>query len=114
MLKVSVVVLAHDTDNKLISEETRTVTVNAHGAMILLTAKVSVGQLLTLRNSRSGDDVLIAEASPKPYHASIRLSRLMNIGHVSGGSSRAGLSLSSLSSLASFLLYIPSNLAGLA
>ena len=32
MLKVSVVVLAHDTDNKLVSEETRTVTVNAHTA----------------------------------------------------------------------------------
>ena len=58
MLKVSAVVLAHDTDNKLISEETRTVTVNAHGAMILLTTKVSVGQLLTLRNSRSGEEVL--------------------------------------------------------
>jgi hypothetical protein len=67
MLKVSVVVLAHDTDNKLISEETRTVTVNAHGAMILLTAKVSVGQLLTLRNSRSGDDVLCRVAYVNPH-----------------------------------------------
>ena len=36
MLKVSVVVLAHGADNKRVSEETRTVTVNAHGAMILL------------------------------------------------------------------------------
>jgi hypothetical protein len=67
MLKVSVVVLAHDTDNKLISEETRTVTVNAHGAMILLTAKVSVGQLLTLRNSRSGEEVLCRVAYVNPH-----------------------------------------------
>ena len=41
MLKVSVVVLAHGADNKRVSEETRTVTVNAHGAMILLGMKVS-------------------------------------------------------------------------
>jgi hypothetical protein len=31
MLKVSVVVFAHRADNKRVSEETRTVTVNAHG-----------------------------------------------------------------------------------
>src|SRR5260370_38415831 len=67
MLKVSVVVLAHDTDNKLISEETRTVTVKAHGAMIVLTAKVSVGQLLTLRNSRSGEEVLCRVAYVNPH-----------------------------------------------
>ena len=54
MLKVSVEVSTREPDDKTISEETRTVTVNAHGAMILLAAKVSVGQLLTLRNQRSG------------------------------------------------------------
>jgi hypothetical protein len=35
MLKVSVVVLAHDTDKKLIPEETRTVTVNAPSSGLL-------------------------------------------------------------------------------
>jgi len=57
ILKVSVMVLADGADNKSISEETRTVTVNAHGAMILLGLKVSIGQLLTLRNSRTGEEI---------------------------------------------------------
>src|SRR5713101_6468930 len=56
MVKVSVVVLAQGADNKRVSEETRTVTVNAHGAMVLLELKVSIGQLLTLRNSRTGEE----------------------------------------------------------
>jgi hypothetical protein len=47
MVKVSVMVLAEGADKKSASEETRTVTVNAHGAMILLGLKVSIGQLLT-------------------------------------------------------------------
>jgi len=37
MLKVSVVVLVHGADNKVVSEVTRTVTVNAHGASVMLT-----------------------------------------------------------------------------
>ena len=36
LLKVAVLVLAHGADKKQVSEKTRTVTVNAHGAMILL------------------------------------------------------------------------------
>ncbi len=56
IIKVSVMVLA-GADRKSVSEETRTVTVNAHGAMILLGLKVSIGQLLTLRNSRTGEEV---------------------------------------------------------
>ena len=44
IVKVSVAVLGRGPDNKPISEETRTVTVNAHGAMILLGMKVSIGQ----------------------------------------------------------------------
>src|SRR6266853_125512 len=57
MIKVSVLVLAEGAENKPVSEETRTVTVNAHGAMVLLGLKVSIGQLLTLRNSRTGEEV---------------------------------------------------------
>src|SRR5258708_22918941 len=57
MIKVSVMVLAEEADKKSVSEETRTVTVNAHGAMILLGLKVSIGQLLTLHNSRTGEEV---------------------------------------------------------
>lgn len=57
IVKVSMMVLAQRADNKPLSEETRAVTVNAHGAMILLGLKVSIGQLLTLRNSRTGEEV---------------------------------------------------------
>jgi hypothetical protein len=42
MVKVSVVVLAQGVDNKPASEETHAVTVNAHGAMILLRLQVSI------------------------------------------------------------------------
>ncbi len=44
ILKVTVVVLAQGSDNKLLSEVTRTVTVNAHGAQVLLGLKVSIGR----------------------------------------------------------------------
>ena len=57
ILKVTVVVLAQGSDNKLLSEVTRTVTVNAHGAQVLLGLKVSIGQLLTLRHSGTGEEV---------------------------------------------------------
>lgn len=50
------VVLAQGSDNKLVPEVTRTVAINAHGAMVLLGLKVSIGQLLTLRNSRTGEE----------------------------------------------------------
>jgi len=64
---LSVVVLAQGTHTKIISEQTRTVTVNAHGAMIVLTGKVLVGQLLTLRKARSGEDVLCRVAYVSPH-----------------------------------------------
>ena len=73
MLKVSVVVLTQGADNTPVSsEETRTVTVNAHGAMILLGTKVSIGQLLTLRNSRTGDEVLCRVAYLSPHQSDKR------------------------------------------
>jgi hypothetical protein len=58
MVKVSVGVLTQGADSKPISGETRTVTVNAHGARILLGLKGSIGQMLTLRNLRTREEVL--------------------------------------------------------
>src|SRR5260221_13627033 len=72
VLKVSVVVLTQGADNKRVSEETRTVTVNAHGAMILLGMKVSVGQLLTLRNSRTGEEASCRVVYLSPYQSEKR------------------------------------------
>jgi hypothetical protein len=72
MLKVSVVVLAQGPDNKPVSEVTRTVTVNAHGAKVLMRVKVSIGQLLTLRNSRTEEQVLCRVAFISPHQAEER------------------------------------------
>src|SRR5882672_7661991 len=69
MIKVSVMVLAEGADKKSVSEETRTVTVNAHGAMILLGLKVSIGQLLTLHNSRTGEEVACRVVYLSPHEA---------------------------------------------
>jgi hypothetical protein len=68
MLKVSVVVLAQGPDNEPVSEVTQTVTVNAHGAKVLMGVKVSIGQLLTLRHSGTEEQVLcrVAYVSPHP------------------------------------------------
>jgi hypothetical protein len=72
MLKVPVVVLARGADNKPVSEETRTVTVNAHGAMILLGLKVSIGQSLMLRNLRTGEEVSCRVVYLSPYQSETR------------------------------------------
>src|SRR5712671_291235 len=71
-IKVSVLVLAEGAENKPVSEETRTVTVNAHGAMVLLGLKVSIGQLLTLRNSRTGEEVACRVVYVSPHEAEKR------------------------------------------
>ena len=72
MLNVSVVVLARGADNKAVSEETRTVNVNAHGAMILLGLKVSIGQALMIRNLRTGEEVSCRVVYLNPYQSEKR------------------------------------------
>src|SRR5712664_3317098 len=72
MLKISIVVLTQGDDNKRVSEETRTVTVNAHGAMILLGMKASIGQLLTLRNSRTGEEASCRVVYLSPHQSEKR------------------------------------------
>ena len=72
IVKVSVMVLAEGADKEFITEETRTVTVNAHGAMILLGLKVSIGQLLTLRNSRTGEEIACGAVYVSPHESEKR------------------------------------------
>jgi hypothetical protein len=72
LLKVAVLVLAHGADKKQVSEKTRTVTVNAHGVMILLSMKVSVGQVLLLRNSATGEEVSCQVAYVSPHESEKR------------------------------------------
>jgi hypothetical protein len=40
--------------------------------MVLLSSKVSIGQLLTLRNSRTGEEVLCRVAYISPHHSEVR------------------------------------------
>jgi hypothetical protein len=54
MLRMTVMVLAQDEDRKPIEEETQTQVVNAHGGLMLMRAKLHVGQSFTLRNPRNG------------------------------------------------------------
>ena len=72
MLKVSVVVLAQGPDDQPVSEVTRTVTVNAHGAKVLMRVRVSIGQLLTLRNSITEEQVLCRVAYISPHQSEER------------------------------------------
>lgn len=72
MLKVSVVILAHGADNKVVSETTRTVTVNAHGASVMLGLKVSVGQILMVRNSTTGEEVSCRVVYLSPHQSEKR------------------------------------------
>src|SRR6267142_4891973 len=72
MLKVSVIVLAHGADNKLVSEVTRTVTVNAHGASVMLGLKVSIGQVLMLRNSGTREEVSCRVVYLSPHQSEKR------------------------------------------
>jgi hypothetical protein len=72
MLKVSVVIFAHRADNKRVSEETWTVTVNAHGAMVLLAMDVSIGQILMLRHSGTGEEVSCRVVYLSPHQSEKR------------------------------------------
>jgi hypothetical protein len=57
LLSVPVVVSAPGGDKQLPSEDTRTLVVNAHGALVLLRMKLTVGQLLTLKNAKTEEEV---------------------------------------------------------
>ncbi len=72
IVKVSVMVLAEAADHKAVSEETQTVTVNAHGAMILLGLTVSIGQLLNLRNARTGEEIACRVVYVSPHESEKR------------------------------------------
>jgi hypothetical protein len=50
LLSVPILVSGNTIDNKSFEEETRTLVVNAHGALISLTAGVTSGQKITVHN----------------------------------------------------------------
>ena len=56
LLDVPVVLLGVSTDHRSFREETFTVTVSAHGALLMLQAKVALGQKVTLANPENWDE----------------------------------------------------------
>jgi hypothetical protein len=56
-LGVSVVVTAQAADKSAASEETHTQIVNAHGALVILGMKTAIGQMLTLKNNMTGEEI---------------------------------------------------------
>ena len=59
MLSVKVLVSGGHCDGRRFSEEAVTSVVNAHGALILLAEKVTLGQLLTVRNVKSDEELQV-------------------------------------------------------
>lgn len=55
LLSMPVVVSGTGTDSQPFQQETHTVVVNAHGALVLLRSKVTQGQVLTVRNVKTNE-----------------------------------------------------------
>jgi len=57
MLSIGIVITGDRPIGHRFSEETFTSVVNAHGALILLAEEVTRGQLVTIRNVKSGEEL---------------------------------------------------------
>ena len=66
MLAVKILITGVRLDGQPFSQETRTSVVNAHGAQLLLAVKVSLGQLLTVRNLNSQQELKFAVVDVGP------------------------------------------------
>ena len=64
--RVPVVVRFQDSNRRFVSETTHTVIVNAHGALILLTASVEVDQIIRLENPKLQEELLCRVTSLGP------------------------------------------------
>jgi hypothetical protein len=56
ILDVPLVIQGEGEDNRAFQEETFTVTISAHGALIVLGTKVALGQKVLLKNLKSRDE----------------------------------------------------------
>ncbi|MGB2677047.1 MAG: PilZ domain-containing protein [Candidatus Acidiferrum sp.] len=68
LLRIPVQVIGRGPDKKPVSELTHTAVVNAHGALIYLSLKVTVGQVIILKNPETNEEQLcrVARADPAP------------------------------------------------
>ena len=75
-LQVRVIVEGKLPNNSPFSEETHTIVVNAHGALVELNASLEHGQPVTLANVRTGEKAectvkLVTPAEPKKFNTAI-------------------------------------------
>jgi hypothetical protein len=68
LLRIPIQVIGQGPDKKPVSELTHTAVVNAHGALIYLSLKVTVGQVIILKNPETNEEQLcrVARANPAP------------------------------------------------
>lgn len=68
LLRIPIQVIGRGPDKKPVSEMTHTAVVNAHGALIYLSLKVTVGQVIILKNPETDEEQLcrVARADPAP------------------------------------------------
>jgi hypothetical protein len=68
LLRIPVQVIGQGTDKKPVSEMTHTAVVSAHGGLIYLSLKVTVGQAIILKNPETNEEQLcrVARADPAP------------------------------------------------
>lgn len=71
LLDVPVVVCGETLDRSAFEEETFTVTVNAHGALLMLAAKVGLGQQVRLINQASHEERVARVAYKGGDHAGL-------------------------------------------
>ncbi|MBZ5528840.1 MAG: PilZ domain-containing protein [Acidobacteriia bacterium] len=57
LLGLTVTVIGQTPDKKPLEEKTRTLVINAHGALVTLDMRVSIGMQLTLRNGKTNEEV---------------------------------------------------------
>lgn len=71
LLRMSIVVSGRRLDGREFSEQTHTLVVNAHGALIVLKNPIAPGEVVTLQNVKSGErlDCRIIESNPGQEHA---------------------------------------------
>lgn len=68
LLSIQILVTGKRGDGQPFSEETETVVVNVQGALIFLAESVKAAQSLTIRNLKSGEDVLCKVIDVGPAH----------------------------------------------
>jgi hypothetical protein len=68
-LRLPIIVLREGSGTNVASEETSTLTVSAHGALIQLALTVEVGQLLKIKNAQTAEELVCRVINLGPEHS---------------------------------------------